>query len=104
MVPSFEHAYSKSELRPLGLEHTATPVHCDSLDAPTGLVGLDVGQSKHVFVLNAPIVLESMDFPDPVIGIAIEPKTQSDVDKLGLALNKLAEEDPTFKVKTDENY
>ena len=52
MVPSFEHAYSKSELRPLGLEHTATPVHCDSLDAPTGLVGLDVGQSKHVFVYD----------------------------------------------------
>jgi len=50
-----------------------------------------------------PIVFESMDFPDPVIGIAIEPKTQADVDKLGIALGKLAEEDPTFKVKTDEN-
>jgi elongation factor G len=49
------------------------------------------------------IVLESMDFPDPVIGLAIEPKTQSDVDKLGLALSKLAEEDPTFNVKTDED-
>ena len=49
------------------------------------------------------IVLESMDFPDPVIGLAIEPKTQSDVDKLGLALSKLAEEDPTFQVKTDED-
>ena len=49
------------------------------------------------------IVLESMNFPDPVIGLAIEPKTQSDVDKLGLALSKLAEEDPTFQVKTDED-
>lgn len=49
-----------------------------------------------------PIVLESMDFPDPVIGIAIEPKTQADVDKLGLALSKLAEEDPTFRVSTNE--
>jgi len=49
------------------------------------------------------IVLESMDFPDPVIGLAIEPKTQADVDKLGLALSKLAEEDPTFNVKTDED-
>ncbi|MCH1385500.1 MAG: elongation factor G, partial [Flavobacteriaceae bacterium] len=49
-----------------------------------------------------PIVLESMDFPDPVIGIAVEPKTKSDVDKLGMALGKLAEEDPTFQVKTDE--
>jgi len=49
-----------------------------------------------------PIVLESMDFPDPVIGIAVEPKTKADVDKLGMALSKLAEEDPTFQVKTDE--
>ncbi len=49
-----------------------------------------------------PIVLESMSFPTPVIGLAIEPKTQADVDKLGMALNKLAEEDPTFRVYTDE--
>lgn len=49
-----------------------------------------------------PIVLESMDFPDPVIGLAIEPKTQADVDKLGMALAKLAEEDPTFQVKSDD--
>ncbi len=49
-----------------------------------------------------PIILESMDFPDPVIGIAVEPKTKVDVDKLGMALAKLAEEDPTFQVKTDE--
>jgi len=50
-----------------------------------------------------PIILESMEFPVPVIGIAIEPKTQADVDKLGVALNKLSEEDPTFKVNTDED-
>jgi elongation factor G len=49
-----------------------------------------------------PIVLESMDFPDPVIGIAIEPKTQADVDKLGMALAKLSEEDPTLTIHTDE--
>ncbi|HUH47731.1 MAG TPA: elongation factor G, partial [Arenibacter sp.] len=49
-----------------------------------------------------PIVLESMSFPDPVIGIAVEPKTKVDVDKLGMALAKLSEEDPTFQVKTDE--
>ena len=49
-----------------------------------------------------PIVLESMNFPDPVIGIAVEPKTKADVDKLGMALSKLAEEDPTFQVRTDE--
>ena len=49
-----------------------------------------------------PIVLESMDFPDPVIGIAVEPKTKADVDKLGIGLGKLAEEDPTFTVRSDE--
>ena len=51
---------------------------------------------------TAPIVLESMDFPEPVIGIAVEPKTQKDMDKLSNGLAKLAEEDPTFTVKTDE--
>ncbi len=51
---------------------------------------------------SAPIVLESMDFPDPVIGIAVEPKTQKDLDKLSNGLAKLAEEDPTFTVRTDE--
>jgi elongation factor G len=51
---------------------------------------------------NAPIVLESMDFPDPVIGIAVEPKSQKDIDKLSNGLAKLAEEDPTFTVRTDE--
>ena len=49
-----------------------------------------------------PIALESMTFPEPVIGIAVEPKTQKDIDKLGMSLSKLAEEDPTFRVKTDE--
>ena len=51
---------------------------------------------------KSPIVLESMVFPDPVIGIAVEPKTKADVDKLGMAFAKLAEEDPTFQVRTDE--
>jgi len=50
-----------------------------------------------------PIVLEAMVFPDPVIGLAIEPKTQADVDKLGTALAKLSEEDPTFRVQTDQD-
>ncbi len=52
--------------------------------------------------LDNPIVLESMDFPAPVIGIAVEPKTKADVEKMGIAIGKLAEEDPTFQVKTDE--
>ena len=51
---------------------------------------------------NAPLVFESIDFPDPVIGIAVEPKTQKDMDRLGVGLAKLAEEDPTFVVKTNE--
>ena len=51
---------------------------------------------------NAPIVLESMVFPDPVIGLAIEPKTQADTDRLSIGLSKLSEEDPTFRVNTDE--
>ena len=53
--------------------------------------------------LKHPIILESMTFPTPVIGVAIEPKTQADVDKLGVGLGKLAEEDPTFVIKTDED-
>ncbi len=52
---------------------------------------------------NKPIILESMTFPEPVIGLAVEPKTQKDLDKLGIALGKLAEEDPTFTVNTDED-
>ena len=51
---------------------------------------------------NAPIILESMNFPDPVIGLAIEPKTQADTDRLSIGLSKLSEEDPTFRVNTDE--
>ena len=51
---------------------------------------------------NSPIVLESMEFPDPVISVAVEPKTKNDQEKMGVALSKLAEEDPTFRVRTDE--
>lgn len=51
---------------------------------------------------NRPMVLEAIDFPEPVINVAIEPKTKDDIDKMGVALRKLAEEDPTFRVKTDE--
>tara|TARA_B100001287_G_scaffold255345_1_gene239375 strand:+ start:1101 stop:3209 length:2109 start_codon:yes stop_codon:yes gene_type:complete len=68
------------------------------------LVGFkDIRTGDTLCAENAPIVLESMDFPDPVIGIAVEPKTQKDTDKLGVALAKLAEEDPTFTVKTDHD-
>ncbi|HIG74755.1 MAG TPA: elongation factor G [Bacteroidetes bacterium] len=67
------------------------------------IVGLkDVRTGDTLADANAPVVLESMDFPEPVIRIAIEPKTKADIDKLGVGLQKLAEEDPTFKVSTDE--
>ena len=67
------------------------------------LVGFkDIRTGDTLCAENAPIILESMNFPDPVIGIAIEPKTQADQDKLGVGLSKLAEEDPTFRVNTDE--
>jgi elongation factor G len=69
-----------------------------------GVVGLkDVVTGDTLCDVKHPLYLESMTFPEPVIGVAIEPKTQADVDKLGVALNKLAEEDPTFKVKVDED-
>ena len=86
--------------------HANTQNQIDSLGAGdiAALVGFkDIKTGDSLCSLDAPIVLESMDFPDPVIGIAIEPKTQADVDKLGIALSKLAEEDPTFKVETDED-
>lgn len=69
--------------------------------AAVGLKNLKTGDT--LCAIHKPIWLESMDFPDPVIGVAIEPKTQADIDKLGVALGKLAEEDPTFQVKTDED-
>ena len=70
------------------------------IGAVVGLKDIHTGDS--LCDEDAPIVLESMDFPDPVIGIAVEPKTQKDLGKLSVGLAKLAEEDPTFTVKTDE--
>jgi elongation factor G len=61
----------------------------------------DLKTGDTLCAIHKPILLESMDFPEPVIGVAIEPKTQADVDKLSLALHKLSEEDPTFQVKID---
>jgi elongation factor G len=67
-------------------------------------VGLkDIKTGDTITDFHRPISLESMTFPEPVIGVAIEPRTQADVDKLGAALAKLAEEDPTFKVRTDDS-
>jgi len=85
--------------------HANKQQQIDSLDCGdiAALVGFkDIKTGDTLCAEKSPIVLESMDFPDPVIGVAVEPKTQADVDKLGMALAKLAEEDPTFQVKTDE--
>jgi len=71
-------------------------------DIGAGVGFKDIRTGDTMCAEKHPIVLESMDFPDPVIGIAVEPKTKADVDKLGLALGKLSEEDPTFTAKTDE--
>jgi elongation factor G len=67
--------------------------------AVVGLKELRTGDT--ITSVGKPMILEAIEFPEPVIGIAIEPKTQADIDKLGLALNKLAEEDPTFQIRSD---
>ena len=76
-------------------------LECGDIGAAVGFKDIRTGDTlcdqKH------PIVLESMDFPEPVIGIAIEPKTKADMDKLSVGLNKLAEEDPTFQISTNED-
>jgi elongation factor G len=75
-------------------------IEAGDIGAAVGFKDIKTGDTMSA--LDAPIVLESMDFPDPVIGVAVEPKTKADVDKLGMGLAKLAEEDPTFQVRTDE--
>ena len=74
-------------------------VEAGDICAAVGFKDLRTGDT--VCEESKPVTLESMEFPDPVIGIAVEPKTQKDLDKLGIALAKLAEEDPTFTVKSD---
>jgi len=75
-------------------------IEAGDIGAAVGFKDIKTGDS--LSSENSPIVLESMDFPDPVIGIAVEAKTKADIDKLGMALAKLSEEDPTFTVRTDE--
>jgi elongation factor G len=70
-------------------------------DICAGVGFKDIKTGDTLCAINKPILLEKMVFPDPVIGVAIEPKTQADIDKLSIALGKLAEEDPTFQVRTD---
>jgi len=75
-------------------------IEAGDIGAAVGFKSIKTGDT--LSDIKHPIILESMDFPDPVIGIAVEPKTKADVDKLGMSLAKLAEEDPTFTVRTDE--
>ena len=75
-------------------------IDCGDIGAGVGFKDIRTGDT--LCDENHPIVLEAMEFPDPVIGIAVEPKTQKDLDKLGVGLQKLAEEDPTFRVQTNE--
>ncbi len=76
-------------------------IYAGDIGAAVGFKNINTGDTltdeKH------PVLLESIDFPEPVISIAVEPKTQADIDQLSMALNKLAEEDPTFKVKIDKD-
>ena len=86
------HANKQNQIPELG---------CGDIAALVGFKDIKTGDT--LCDEKAPIILESMDFPDPVIGIAIEPKTQADVDKLGVALSKLSEEDPTLTIHTDDD-
>ncbi|HEU4636495.1 MAG TPA: elongation factor G, partial [Edaphobacter sp.] len=76
-----------------------TEILAGDICAAVGLKNLITGDT--ICTEKSPIVLESIDFPDPVISVAVEPKTKSDQEKMGMALAKLAQEDPTFKVHTD---
>ncbi|MBZ4683650.1 MAG: fusA [Fusobacteriales bacterium] len=75
-------------------------VYCGDIAAAVGLKATITGDT--LCSLDNPIILEKMEFPEPVISVAVEPKTKADQEKMGIALQKLAEEDPTFRVKTDE--
>jgi len=86
------HANSREEIQEISAGHIGAVIGLKSVRTGSTLVG--DGQPK--------VILESIEFPEPVISIAIEPKTKADQEKMGLALQKLAEEDPTFRVRSDE--
>jgi elongation factor G len=85
------HANSREEIK---------EVRAGDIAAAVGLKDVTTGDT--LCDLNKPIILERMVFPEPVISVAVEPKTKSDQEKMGIALGKLAQEDPSFRVKTDE--
>ena len=75
-------------------------VECGDIAAAVGLKSVTTGDT--LCSLEHPIILERMEFPEPVISQAVEPKTKADQEKMALALNRLAQEDPSFRVRTDE--
>jgi elongation factor G len=85
------HANNREELKEL---------RAGDIGACVGLKDIITGTT--LSALSSPVILEKMEFPEPVISVAVEPKTKSDQEKMGLALNKLAQEDPSFRVRTDE--
>ncbi|HJF30331.1 MAG TPA: elongation factor G, partial [Sporosarcina psychrophila] len=85
------HANSREEI---------SEVHSGEIAAAVGLK--DTGTGDTLCEASAPVILESMDFPEPVISLSVEPKTKADQDKMGMALAKLQEEDPTFRAHTDQ--
>ena len=85
------HANNREELKEIRAGEIAALVGMKEVITGTTLSALD-----------KPVILERMEFPEPVISVAVEPKTKSDQEKMGLALNKLAQEDPSFRVRTDE--
>jgi len=85
------HANSREEVK---------QVSAGEIAAAVGLKDVTTGET--LAAINAPIILERMEFPEPVISVAVEPKTKADQEKMGIALAKLAQEDPSFRVKTDE--
>jgi elongation factor G len=86
------HANSREEIK---------EVHAGDIAAAIGLKDITTGDT--LCDINHIITLEKMDFPDPVISVAVEPRTQADQEKMGVALGKLAQEDPSFRVRTDED-
>jgi elongation factor G len=85
------HANNREEIK---------EVHAGDIAAAVGLKDATTGDT--LSALDKPIILERMEFPEPVIHVAVEPKTKADQEKMGLALNRLAQEDPSFRVRTDE--
>ena len=75
-------------------------VRAGDIAAAIGLKDVTTGDT--LCAIDAPIILERMEFPEPVISVAVEPKTKADQEKMGLALGRLAQEDPSFRVHTDE--